>query len=540
MWNLRSLKMSVMLVTSGVALVAALPVKAQQVILTPGGTMFQPMVIPGTEIGSGQPAPAPIVALDPSLPSYDILPPEQLKPGKIIFRGRSIEILAPDDPRISDEARGYIAPPDGVWVIQETMPGATSSPSKISAVFFLAPPSTISPILWNGVIKVGERVPSEYGAILQGEVVILANDDPRIPAEFKGVDLGESRFWALDSRALDPTIPITLFKPFLARVGYMGATNTFITTNITTKEGLVSAIQKEDADRVARDAKENADRVVRDAKENADRADRDTKEKADRAAQDFLASPIVAEARREQLRIILSNPEIYSVNLNTWGKPVKDVVDAQGNVVLSKQQIIDTRIYGAKYQLAGGDDGSFARNAEWTMGNQYNVLIDIPETVDQIWTGKIQFPGLQESAKFYQQIITDRGIVADQLGSPLSGGTGNVTTQGVFESLSLLGASVPLAGTGATSFSAATASGSGEIQVSAISSPLTVVPTVSQPVIANQVASPVTSVTVQASQNPTADFATTRSAPRNPVPEQLNQGIIDSPLSNSRIFPGMR
>jgi hypothetical protein len=48
------------------------------------------------------------------------------------------------------------------------------------------------------------------------------------------------------------------------------------------------------------------------------------------------------------------------------------------------------------------------------------------------------------------------------------------------------------------------------------------------------------SVTVQASQNPTADFATTRSAPRNTVPEQLNRGVADSPLSNSRIFPGMR
>jgi hypothetical protein len=47
-------------------------------------------------------------------------------------------------------------------------------------------------------------------------------------------------------------------------------------------------------------------------------------------------------------------------------------------------------------------------------------------------------------------------------------------------------------------------------------------------------------VTVQASQNPTADFATTRSAPRNTVPEQLNRGVVDSPLSNSRIFPGMR
>ncbi len=61
---------------------------------------------------------------------------------------------------------------------------------------------------------------------------------------------------------------------------------------------------------------------------------------------------------------------------------------------------------------------------------------------------------------------------------------------------------------------------------------LIVTPTLTQPSIA--------SVIVQPSQNPTADFAPTRSAPRNTVPEQLNQGIINSPLSNSRIFPGMR
>jgi hypothetical protein len=501
MWNLGSLKMSVMLVASGVVLVTALPVKAQQVILTPGGTMFQPMVMPGTEIGSGQPVPAPIVEIDPSLPSYDSLRPEQIKPGKIIFRGKPIEILAPDDPRISAEKKANAAP-DEIWVIQEYMPGFTSI-QQFSPVTFLAPPSTISPIVWNGTVQIGEKVPYAAIGMMQGEVVILANNDPRIPAEFQSLDTGRSRFWAIDSRAIDPTIPATWFKPFLVSPAYYGV----VDAQISTKDALVSIVQKENADR---------------------------------AAQDFLASPIVAEARREQLRIILSNPEIYSSNIGTWGKPVKDVVDAQGNVVLSKQQIIDARIYGAKYQLAGGGDGSFIRNAEWTIGDQYNALGYIPETIDQLWNGKIQFPELQDSVKFYQKIITDRGIVANQLGSPLSGGTGNVTTQGSSESLFLSGASMPLAVNGAASFSAATASGSGEIPVSAISSPSTVFPTVSQPVIANQLVSPVTSLTVQASQNPTADFATTRSAPRNTVPEQLNRGVVDSPLSNSRIFPGMR
>jgi hypothetical protein len=499
MWNLRSLKMSVMLVASGIAVVAALPAKAQQVILTPAGTMFQPTMMPGTEMGGGQPAPVPI-ALDPSLPSYDSLRPEQIKPGKIIFRGKPIEILAPDDPRISAEKKANAAP-DEIWVIQEYMPGFTSI-QQFSPVTFLAPPSTISPIVWNGTVQIGEKVPYAAIGMMQGEVVILANNDPRIPAEFQSLDTGRSRFWAIDSRAIDPTIPATWFKPILVSPAYYGV----VDAQIPTKDALVSIVQKENADR---------------------------------AAQDFLASPIVAEARREQLRIILSNPEIYSVNLNTWGKPVKDVVDAQGNVVVSKQQIIDARIYSANFQLANNDN-QFVRNAEWKIGDQYNALGYIPETIDQLWNGKIQFPGLQDSAKFYQKIITDRGIVGDQLVSPLPGGTGNVTAQGSSGSLFLSGASVPLAGSGAASFSAATVSGSGEIPVSAISSSSTVFPTVSQPVIANQVASPVTSVIVQASQNPTADFATTRSAPRNTVPEQLNRGVVDSPLSNSRIFPGMR
>jgi hypothetical protein len=54
------------------------------------------------------------------------------------------------------------------------------------------------------------------------------------------------------------------------------------------------------------------------------------------------------------------------------------------------------------------------------------------------------------------------------------------------------------------------------------------------------VQAPIAPVTIQASQNPTADFATTRSFSRNTVPEQLNRGVADSPLSSSRIFPGMR
>jgi hypothetical protein len=499
MWNLRSLKMFVMLVASGVALVAALPAKAQQVILTPAGTMFQPTMMPGTEVGGGQPAPAPI-ALDLSLPSYDSLRPDQVKPGRIILRGQPIEILAPDDPRISAEQKAG-ASSDGIWVVDEVLLGIGLPPIRqLPPITFLGPPSTVSSIVWNGTVKIGEKAPYQAYGMPQGEVVILANDDPRIPAEFRGLDTGKSRFWALDPRALDPTIPVTWFKPFLVSAGYNGVADVFIPT----KDELVSIVQQENAYR---------------------------------AAQDFLASPIVAEAKKEQFRLIISNPEIYSFHPATWGKPVKDVVDAQGNVVLSKQQIINTRAWEANNRLYYSDS---ARPAVWTLFDQYEALGYIPDKIDQLSTDKIQPPGLQDSAKFYQQIITDRGIVGDQLVSPLPGGIGNFTAQGSSGSLFLSGASVPLAGSGAASFSAVTVSGSGEIPVSAISSPSTVFPTVSQPVIANQIAAPVTSVTVQASQNPSADFATTRSAPRNTVPEQLNRGVVDSPLSSSRIFPGMR
>jgi hypothetical protein len=151
MWNLRSLKMSVMLVASGVALVTALPAKAQQVILTPAGTMFQPTMMPGTEMGGGQPAPAPI-ALDPSVPRYEILTPEQLKPGKIIFRGNPVEILASDDPRISEQMRSEQLP-GGVWVFGEMMLPGYPMASYQPRTFFLAPPATSTIPVWDGTFE---------------------------------------------------------------------------------------------------------------------------------------------------------------------------------------------------------------------------------------------------------------------------------------------------------------------------------------------------------------------------------------------------
>ncbi len=424
MWNLRSLKMSVMLVTSGVALVAALPVKAQQVILTPGGTMFQPMVIPGPEIGSGQPAPAPIVAIDPSLPSYDILTPEQLKPGKIIFRGNLIEILAPDDPRISEQRR-LGQPPDTVGIFWEaTMMGASYQPRH----FFLAPPATNIKPIWDGNLRMGTRIPGFWG----GEDVIVANDDPRIPENLRAMDLGDLYYWAIDSRSLNPALPPDLFSPLLYTRNHAF----------------------------------------------------------------MIPGKAAADVRPEEVR---AGIEQYQREL-AWRNPPPG--DSSDGIIIIVPPVDRRDEIPWMPELR---DDSVSSNPISTLTPE--------EVAEAVRRGEMAY--LFGSSAANQ--VTDTN---------LSSQSGPTVAPGVI--------------TGAASFSAATASGSGGISGSAISSPLTVVPTVSQPVIANQVASPVISVRVQASQNPTADFATTRSAPRNPVPEQLNQGIIDSPLSNSRIFPGMR
>jgi hypothetical protein len=418
MWNLCSLKMSVMLVASGVALIAALPVKAQQVILTPGGTMFQPTMMPGTEMGGGQPAPAPIVALDPALPSYDILTPEQLKPGKIIFRGNLIEILAPDDPRISEQMRSG-QPPDTVGIFWEaTMMGASYQPRH----FFLAPPATNIRPIWDGNLRMGTRIPGFSG----GEDVIVANDDPRIPENLRSMDLGDLYYWAIDSRSLNPALPPDLFSPLLYTRNHAF----------------------------------------------------------------MISGKAAADVRPEEVR---AGIEQYQREL-AWRNPPPD--DSSDGIIIVPP--VDRRDEIPWMPTIRDDDAPSTLTPE--------------EVAEAVRRGEMAY--LFGSSAANQ--VTDTNL-SSQSGPTVPGGIA-----------------------GAASFSAATASGSGGTSVSAISSPSTVFPTVSQPVIANQVASPVTSVTVQASQNPTADFATTRSALRNNVPEQLNRGVVDSPLSNSRIFPGMR
>jgi hypothetical protein len=416
MWNLRSLKMSIMLVASGVALVAALPAKAQQVILTPAGTMFQPTMMPGTEIGGGQPVPAPI-ALDPSLPSYDILTPEQLKPGKIIFRGNLMEILALDDPRISEQMRSG-QPPDTVGVFWEaTMMGASYQPRH----FFLAPPATNIKPIWDGNLRMGTRIPGFWG----GEDVIVANDDPRIPENLRAMDLGDLYYWSIDSRSLNPALPSNLFSPLLYTRNHAF----------------------------------------------------------------MIPGKAAADVRPEEVR---AGVEQYQREL-AWRNPPPD--DPSEVIIIVPP--VDRR-----------------DEIPWMPTIRDDSVSSNPSTLTPEEVAETVRRG--EMAYLHGSSVADTNLASQ---------SGPIVVSG---------------GTGATSFSAATASGSGQIPISAISNSSTVFPTASQPVIANQVASPVTSVTVQASQNPTADFATTRSAPRNTVPEQLNRGVVDSPLSNSRIFPGMR
>jgi hypothetical protein len=408
MWNLRSLKMSVMLVASGVALVVALPAKAQQVILTPAGTMFQPTVMPGTEMGGGQPAPAPI-ALDPSLPSYDILTPEQLKPGKIIFRGNLMEILAPDDPRISEQMRSG-QPPDTVGVFWEaTMMGASYQPRT----FFLAPPAPNVMPIWDGNLRVGTKVP---GFAWSSENVIVANDDPRIPENLRAMDLGDFYYWAIDSRALNPALPPDLFSPHLYSLN-----------------------------------------------------------------QGFMSPGIAAtNVRPEAVR---TGIEQYQREL-AWRNPPPD--DSSDGIIIVPP--VDRRDEIPWMPTIRDDD-----NPQPSVGSLIPLKAVAQDSYDR--DGRL----IQTKEQAAAEIRREAEIQALSPGR-LGVFDGSATVQSVTPASATMSTLAPVAVT------------------------LPVIP----------------SVTVQASQNPTADFATTRSAPRNTVPDQLNQGIIDSPLSNSRIFPGMR
>jgi hypothetical protein len=437
MWNLRSLKISVMLVASGVALVAALPAKAQQVILTPAGTMFQPTMMPGTEMGGGQPVPAPI-ALDPSLPSYDILTPEQLKPGKIIFRGNLIEILAPDDPRISEQRR-LGQPPDTVGVFWEaTMMGASYQPRSL----FLAPPVTNVMPTWDGNLRVGTKVP---GFAWSSENVIVANDDPRIPENLRAMDLGDFYYWAIDSRALNPALPPDLFSPHL----------------------------------YSRD-------------------------------QGFMSPGIAAtDVRPEAVR---AGIEQYQRELAWRNPPPDDPIDPD--------------------PLIGGPGG--VRYSELIKGDKPDSSrAYTPEELAEAYRrGELFYP---HGSSAPQAVVSPSDFYKDLMpGITLGSGTGTgLIDDGMYGARPYTGIVQIL-----------------DENTSRILTPEEVAlfnqryikpynPNAVNP-LSQSLPSIQPTVTVQASQNPAADFATTRSAPRNTVPEQLNRGVVDSPLSNSRIFPGMR
>jgi hypothetical protein len=455
MWNLRSLKISVMLVASGVALVAALPAKAQQVVLTPGGTAF--MMPPVVET----------VATPIATPQ---LPPSTLpvQPGKSIYNGIEVEILADNDARIPENDR--FADPKSVYVVglMQDIPfrvpiegiGKSAPTSKtMEEIMGLPPGSLLQPPMISAPI-------------------VLDKTDPRIPQGL--TELGDYHVWAIDAKSLDPSVAPGTYQPYVTdRNGYI----------MLSREQVVVLVQE---------VKALSEKTAR---YNA-----------------VFGSQDATEARA---RLVLLNPELYTLrNLETSGQPVKDIKDDQGNIVVSRQWIINARIVEANNYLTGVKVEGI-RNAEFTFGDALtyanNIFDYIPERLSD----------LNYSGYIPPAYATTDGILGNH---SLTAQPSGMTPLGIN----------PIAGSGAEFFSAVTTSGSGGISGSAISSPLTAFPTVSQSVIANQITSPVTSVTVQPSRNPTADFATTRSAPRNSVPEQLNQGVIDSPLSSSRIFPGMR
>ncbi|MFM2431681.1 MAG: hypothetical protein RLZZ511_2894 [Cyanobacteriota bacterium] len=220
--------------------------------------------------------------------------------------------------------------------------------------------------------------------------------------------------------------------------------------------------------------------------------------------EEFLVSPIGVQARREQLKLVISNPEIYSLNPRTWGQPVKDVVDAQGNVVMSKQGIMAYRANQAQIELDG-----LMRNMEFTIGDQYEALGFIPGTIDQVIAGKSDVPDAAGQAQFYRQLIIDRNI-------PDPGDFVPLTATNVGDA--------PLSGTNVLSV----APSLGTVSATAVS-PATIAVSPTRP-----------TATIQGSQNPTADFAAANGFDRSRLPAQLNRQLMESPLSNSRVFPGMQ
>jgi hypothetical protein len=209
MRNLCALKLSAVVTIGSLAALAAMPAKAQQVILTPGGTMVMPTMpgVPGDSNLPGGGIPVPELGL----PQYDILTQDQLKPGKLIFRGKQIEIMAPDDPRIN-EAMRLSASPDTVWVYTDYMVPGVPMVNNVNRAQLLAPPPTTNAPSWDRIVRVGLKIPGNFGS---ADNVIIAGNDPRIPENLRGIDLGGVYYWAIDARATNLSLPVDLFTPRL-------------------------------------------------------------------------------------------------------------------------------------------------------------------------------------------------------------------------------------------------------------------------------------------------------------------------------------
>jgi hypothetical protein len=398
------------LMVAGFGLSMVLPVGAQQVVLTPMGTMLVPA------------APAPVV-----------------NPAPI-----------PETPSASN-------------------PEAVTPPEASVA----APPSA-TPIQ-EGQYAPGTLVPGFMGA----KWIAIANNDPRIPEGLRGVTLAEGMYWAVSPNPTNPDDSISM-PPIL----FSGSETLF--GRAENQGAILAQIQ--------------GARAIQDAYA-------------------YLQTPIAKQMQELQRSIILSDPERYSFNPATWGKPVKDVLDAQGNVVISKQQIIGHRLR----QAAGG-----VRTADFTQLDAYEVLGFIPERITEFDQNKLKFPNIIESAQFYRQLALDKGLTITPASfttvSAMGQSASNIVV-GDGVSFTSAPSLIPFQGLSATA---------APVESNAVTNGFSVV---SQPenVIVNVADRPVFSIAAPASDSAVIPFSKTNGNLRL-IP------TIDhaSPLSASRILPDLQ
>jgi hypothetical protein len=400
------------LMVAGFGLGMVMPVRAQQVVLTPMGTMIVPAA----------PKAVPVVNTAPMSETPSASSPE-------------------------------------------------SEPTPEAPVSALpsAPPTQ------DGQYAPGTLVPGFMGA----KWIAIGNNDPRIPEGLRGVALAEGMYWAVSPNPTNPDDSISM-PPIL----FSGSQTLF--GRAENQVAILDWIQEI--------------RTIQDA-------------------QTYLQTPIAKQVQELQRSIILSDPERYSFNPATWGKPVKDVLDAQGNVVISKQQIMSRRLQKA----SGG-----LMTMEFTQVDAYEQLGFIPERMAEFSQDKLKFPTIVESVRFYRQLASEKGLTMTPASFTATSAMGQSASNiivGDRVSLTSAPSLIPLQGLSATAT---------PVESNAVTNGFSVV---SQPenAIVNVADRPVFSIAAPASDSAVIPFSKTNGNLR--LMPSIDHA---SPLSASRILPDLR